>query len=93
MSIFEDHKERIITGLALVAGVLLIGLIDNFFLMWLFFGAVYILAFKEAMNLFQIENEKRKAISPWSMVLDYWIINISNYFFLSPPREFSTYFR
>ena len=56
MSIFGSHQERIITGLALVGAVLLIGFIDNFFLMWLFFGAVYLLAFNEAVKLFQIEN-------------------------------------
>lgn len=57
MHIFEDHRERIITGLALVAAVLMIGLIDNFFLMWLVFGAIYLLAFKEALLLFKIEDE------------------------------------
>ena len=57
MHIFEDHKERITTGLALVAAVLVIGLIDNFFLMWLVFGAIYLLAFKEALLLFGLEDE------------------------------------
>ena len=57
MGIFESHKERIITGLALVAAVLVIGFIDNLFLMWLVLGAVYILAFKEAVKLFEIEND------------------------------------
>lgn len=57
MSIFTSSKERVITGLALVAAVLFIGLIDNFFLMWLFLGAVYILAFQEAMRLFDIKND------------------------------------
>jgi len=57
MGMFEDHKERIVTGLALVGAVLLIGIIDNFFLMWLVFGAIYILAFKEAMALFKIEED------------------------------------
>lgn len=55
MGIFEDHRERIVTGLALLAAVLLIGFIDNLFLMWIVFGVVYILAFKEAVNLFKIE--------------------------------------
>ncbi|MDQ1264299.1 MAG: phosphatidate cytidylyltransferase [Campylobacterota bacterium] len=49
-------KDRLITGLALLAGVLIIGLIDNFFLIWLTLGVIYILAFKEAMNLFDIKN-------------------------------------
>lgn len=57
MHIFEDHRERITTGLALLAAVLVIGLIDNFFLMWLIFGAIYLLAFKEALMLFGIEDE------------------------------------
>ena len=57
MHIFEDHRERITTGLALLAVVLVIGLIDNFFVMWLIFGAIYLLAFKEALMLFGIEDE------------------------------------
>ncbi|MBU0719918.1 phosphatidate cytidylyltransferase [bacterium] len=56
MDVFTNHKERIVTGLALVAVVLLIGFIDNFFLMWLVFGAVYLLAFNEAAKLFQVQN-------------------------------------
>jgi len=54
---FENNRERIITGLALLAGVFIIGIIDNFFLMWLVFGGVYLLAFKEAILLFQVEKE------------------------------------
>ncbi|MBL1243200.1 MAG: phosphatidate cytidylyltransferase [Sulfurimonas sp.] len=57
MSIFEDHKERIITGFALLAAVFVIGLINNFFVMWLVLGGVYILAFKEAVKLFEVEND------------------------------------
>jgi len=57
MSMFGEHSERITTGLALLAGVFIIGLIDNFFVMWLVFGAIYILAFKEAIKLFQVEND------------------------------------
>ncbi len=57
MEIFENHKERIITGLVLLAGVLLVGLIDNFFVMWLVFGAIYLLAFREAVRLFQVEKD------------------------------------
>ncbi|MCW8894606.1 phosphatidate cytidylyltransferase [Sulfurimonas sp.] len=57
MSIFTSSKERIVTGLVLVAAVLFIGLIDNFFLMWLFLGLIYILAFLEAQKLFGIKND------------------------------------
>lgn len=57
MDIFNNHKERILTGVALLVAVLIIGFIDNFFVMWLVFGAIYFLAFKEAMKLFGVENE------------------------------------
>ncbi len=57
MEIFEANRERIITGFALLGGVLLIGIVDNFFLIWLVLGLVYIIAFKEALNLFKIEDE------------------------------------
>ena len=56
MNIFGAHQERIVTGVALVVAVLLIGYLDNFFTMWLFFGAVYLLAFNEAVKLYKIEN-------------------------------------
>jgi phosphatidate cytidylyltransferase len=49
-------KERIVTGVLLLGGVYLIGVIDSFFLTWLFLGAVYMLAFYEAMKLFDVKN-------------------------------------
>ena len=57
MSIFADHKDRIVTGLALLAAVLVIGIIDNFFLMWLVLGAIYLLAFREAARLYEVKND------------------------------------
>ena len=55
---FGEHKERIVTGLALLGGVILIGVINNFFLIWLLFGAIYLLAFYEAARLFGIDNNR-----------------------------------
>jgi len=57
MSMFGEHSERVTTGLALLVGVFIIGFIDNFFLMWLVFGAIYILAFREAVKLFEVEKD------------------------------------
>jgi len=56
-SIFEAHRERIITGLALVAGVLAVGFLDNFWLMWLVLGGVYLSAFYEATKLYGVEKD------------------------------------
>ncbi|MEA2110437.1 MAG: phosphatidate cytidylyltransferase [Campylobacterota bacterium] len=49
-------KERIVTGVLLLGGVYLIGVIDSFFLTWLFLGVVYMLAFYEANKLFDVKN-------------------------------------
>ena len=57
MSIFGEHSERVTTGLGLLAAVIIIGLIDNFFVMWLVFGAIYILAFREAIKLFEVQKD------------------------------------
>jgi phosphatidate cytidylyltransferase len=56
MAIFSD-KQRVVTGVALLAAVLFVGFIDNFFLMWLVLGGVYLLAFKEALQLFGVERD------------------------------------
>jgi len=48
--------QRITTGLALIAAVLVIGFIDNFFVMWAVFGAIYLVAFYEANKLFGVNN-------------------------------------
>lgn len=69
MNIFGEHKERIITGLALVAFVLILGFIDNFFLMWAFLGVVYLLAFKESIKLFGVEKDN---LLPFALGL--WLI-------------------
>jgi len=57
MGMFENNKERIVTGVALLAAVIVIGLIDNFYLMWFVFGVIYLLAFKEAIKLFGVEKD------------------------------------
>lgn len=57
MSMFGEHSERVKTGLALLVVVFLIGIVDNFFVMWLSFGLIYLLAFKEATKLFGVEKD------------------------------------
>jgi phosphatidate cytidylyltransferase len=50
-----DHKERVLTGIALLAGALLLGFINNLYLFWLVFGVIYIFAFYEATRLFNVQ--------------------------------------
>ncbi|MBV5320206.1 MAG: phosphatidate cytidylyltransferase [Sulfuricurvum sp.] len=49
-------QERIFTAVVLVVGVLVVGLINNFWLMWAVMGIIYLLAFHEATRLFGINN-------------------------------------
>ncbi len=53
---FTSNKERVVTGFSLVGAVLVIGWIDNFFLMWAFLGLAYLIAFTEAQKLFKVKN-------------------------------------
>tara|TARA_B110000046_G_C12993262_1_gene398824 strand:- start:1021 stop:1779 length:759 start_codon:yes stop_codon:yes gene_type:complete len=57
-NILSQSSTRIKTSLALLAVVLIIGLIDSFALTWLFLGALMLVALKEAMNLFKINDDK-----------------------------------
>lgn len=52
--IFTDYQERWLTGIGLLALVGFIGWVDNFFVMWLFLGTIYMFAFYEAMKLFRL---------------------------------------
>jgi len=72
MAIFSD-KQRVTTGLALMAAALIIGLIDNFYVMWLVFGVVYLIAFSEAQKLYGLKNsgELKYAAILWLFALIY----------------------
>ncbi|MBN2896877.1 MAG: phosphatidate cytidylyltransferase [Campylobacterales bacterium] len=50
------HKERVMTGAALMAVALVVGYIDSFFLTWLLLGLIYMFAFYEAAALFGARN-------------------------------------
>jgi len=69
IDVYLNHKERINTGLLLLLSVGIIGYIDNFIVMWLTFGAVYILAFKEAVKLFGLQQEALLPYALWIWLL------------------------
>lgn len=51
-----ENKDRIITGLALVALFSIVSIINHKFLWWLVMGIMYAAAFREASKLFDAEN-------------------------------------
>ncbi len=55
IKIYTDHKERIDTAVLLLAAVILIGIFNNFLLIWATMGVIYLVAFREANALFGVE--------------------------------------
>jgi len=49
-------KERIITGIALIAAIMIVAWVDSFLLTWLFLGVAFLFSFYEAMKLFGVED-------------------------------------
>jgi len=75
-NILSESSTRIKTGIALVVALLIIGFIDSFTLTWLLFGGLMLIALKEAMNLFKINDDK---IYVYAVVI--WIVS---YFYPKP---------
>ena len=53
--IIGQSSTRIKTGIVLIVGLLLLGYINSVGLTWLFLGITMMIAIKEAMNLFDID--------------------------------------
>lgn len=49
-------KERVTTGAALVAVIMIVAWMDSFFVTWLFLGVAFLFSFYEAMKLFGIDD-------------------------------------
>ena len=75
-------QQRIITGIGLLSLVGLIGWIDNFFIMWLFLGAIYIFAFYEAMKLFKLSSASAYFWAVLLWIFAYVYPNPDDLFFL-----------
>ncbi|MFK5938753.1 MAG: phosphatidate cytidylyltransferase [Sulfurimonas sp.] len=68
-TIFDNNKERIITGFILLASVLIIGFIDSFFITWVVFGGIYLIAFDESTKLFKVQKNN---LLPFAIAI--WLI-------------------
>lgn len=75
-------QQRVITGIALLALVGFIGWIDNFFVMWVFLGTIYMFAFYEAMKLFKLSSASAYFWAAFLWVAAYAYPNPDDLFFL-----------
>jgi len=80
MSGFSELTQRWITAFVLLVVVGFVGWLDNFTVMWLFLGVVYIFAFHEAMQLFKLVSSPTYF---WAVAL--WIVA---YFYPNPDDLF-----
>ncbi|CAA6798549.1 MAG: Phosphatidate cytidylyltransferase, partial [uncultured Sulfurovum sp.] len=80
MKFITDNAERWITGITLLATTIMVGLIDNDFVMWLYLGAFYFVGFHEAIQLFGIQRK-----SPYLYATIIWLVA---YFYPNPDDLF-----
>lgn len=57
-SIYESNKQRVLTGILMVAFATFFAVLDHPLVTWLVLGVLYMFAFYEAMRLFGIEDNK-----------------------------------
>lgn len=55
--IIKSSSTRIKTGIALILAVLVIGYIDSFFIMWLLFGILLVVAINESMKMYKMKSD------------------------------------
>lgn len=58
LDLYTEHKQRIDTAVVLLAGVILIGIFHNFWVIWATLGVIYLVAFREANALFGLEKDQ-----------------------------------
>lgn len=80
--LFTEHKKRWLTGIGLVTLIGLIGWIDNFTLTWAFMGVVHMIAFYEAMRLFELESQSAYFWAGFIWIVAYFYPNPDDLFFV-----------
>ena len=56
-NIIKESSTRIKTGLVLIIGMLIVGYIDSYFIMWLLFGTMLMISISEAKKLFELKSD------------------------------------
>ena len=80
--IISESSTRIKTGIALVLVLLVVGYIDSFFITWALLGALMLVALKEAMDLFDIYDEKLYIVASITWIVSYFYPNAQDLIFV-----------
>ncbi len=70
--LLSSSSTRIKTGIVLILAVLIIGYVDSYFIMWIFLGALLVIALNEAMVLFKMKSDVIYAYSGFIWFLAYF---------------------
>jgi len=100
--IYTEHKERIDTAIVMLAAIILIGIFNNFALIWATLGVIYVVAFREANALFEVEKNSNVlfAVALWIAAFfypkadDLFLISaliLAAIYVYDPQREFRSY--
>jgi phosphatidate cytidylyltransferase len=76
-------RARFVTGIALIAVVVLIGVIDSALLTWVFLGVAYLFALYETMQLLQIDDTKLYGYAALLWIVAFFYSNPDDLFFLA----------
>ena len=82
MKFITNNAERWVTGITLLATTIMVGLIDNEFVMWLYLGAFYFVGFDEAIKLFGIQRKSPYIYATVIWLLAYFYPNPDDLFFI-----------
>ncbi len=76
-------KARFVTGIALIAVIVVIGMVDSALLTWAFLGVAYLFAFYETMQLLKIDDNKLYGYAALLWLVSLVYSNPDDLFFLA----------
>jgi phosphatidate cytidylyltransferase len=76
-------KPRFLTGIGLIAAIVLIGWMDSELLIWAFLGVAYLFAFYETMQLLKIDDTRLYGYAALIWIVAFFYSNPDDLFFLA----------
>lgn len=82
-ALYESNKQRVFTGLLMLVFALIVAFLNNALLTWLILGVMYLFAFYEAMNLFEVKDTKLYVYAVLLWVVAYFYPNPDDLIYLA----------
>jgi phosphatidate cytidylyltransferase len=82
LRIITDNRDRWITGVALLLVVVGVGVVNSYTLTWGFLGIFYIIGFREALKLYEMESRNLQYVAVLLWGVAYFYPNPDDLFFI-----------